>query len=66
MHSPGPPPLPLQYNCYLRNVNKVALFRRVVDRQELKASGRAGLPHHPWFAHGPGCWFECRICCSAG
>ena len=33
-----PPRLPAQYNCYLRNVNKVALFRRVVDRQELKAS----------------------------
>lgn len=31
------PPCP-QYNCYLHNVNKVALFRRVVDRQELKVS----------------------------
>ena len=26
----------LQHNIYLRNVNKVALFKRVIDRQEVK------------------------------
>ena len=32
----------LQYNIYLRNVNKVLLFRRVVDRQTVKRVGRVG------------------------
>ena len=29
-------PATLQHNIYLRNVNKVALFKRVIDRQEVK------------------------------
>lgn len=29
----------MQYNIYLRNVNKEALFRRVVDRQTVKVGG---------------------------
>ena len=31
-----PPCICLQHNIYLRNVNKVALFKRVIDRQEVK------------------------------
>jgi hypothetical protein len=31
----------LQYNVYLRNVNKVALFKRVVDRQAIKSVSAA-------------------------
>lgn len=34
------PAAPLQYNIYLRNVNKVALFRRVIDRQAIKRVSR--------------------------
>jgi hypothetical protein len=32
----------IHYNCYLHSVNKVALFRRVVDRQELKVLRKTG------------------------
>ncbi len=31
-----------QYNIYLRNVNKVALFRRVIDREHIKRVGGCG------------------------
>ena len=34
--SPTPPLRYLQYNIYLRNVNKVALFKREIDRQVIK------------------------------
>lgn len=35
----------LQYNTYLRNVNKVMLFKRVIDRQTVKRV-RCGLAKH--------------------